>query len=412
MEEGILVSVWNAEQGLRLTADMAFFATEFISHHLENDVKELHSKQLTSDSTDWFADRVTDLAAIHQSTLSRRMMACGGLSRTYRAIKCWYASAVQTAINIHLNTIGAEDNCEYPRVVPHELASMRIATPEQINRDTLWRILTHEPWLSYAEQVRAQQHRLARTFSKPGAVEMLPQVIEQLVQNAPKEKKNPRERHAVDRSIRRAYKLHNRLFGSANLRQLLRQRQLTLTGKLYKYNLTTEPGDLLHYTRRTNTGTPPIHMELLRKNDDVPLCTLCVYFKDTPYIDHLIGVSLHLRTEETELDLLRAAQAQFPTAAFYQDPILPGLKGLDDPVTAPATYVSNLALHANNDQQYGTLRDSFREQSWYEIANEMMDFPRDLLKTLYTARQFTGWEFIQQTEEASFVLEQVKTHYR
>src|ERR1044072_6336857 len=201
MEEGILVSVWSAESGLRLTADMAFFATEFIGHHLEDSVKHLHSQQLTTESTDWFADRVSDLTAHHQSILSERMMACGGLSRTYRAVKCWYASAVQTAVNIHLNTINAEDNCEYPRVVPHELASMRIATPEQINRDTLWRILTREPWLSYTEQVRAQQHRLAKTFTKPGAVEMLPKVIEQVVQNTPKDKKNPRERRAVDRSI-------------------------------------------------------------------------------------------------------------------------------------------------------------------------------------------------------------------
>jgi hypothetical protein len=411
MQEAVQISVWNAMTGLVLTPDMAFYATDLQSSDLHGTVLKLHRRQLDVHSYEWFVDMITDHYGAHYNGLITSMMVCAALSDGYRHIRRWGASVLQTAINIYLNSIDADDHCEFPRIVPHALDDVYITTPEQIDRDLLWRIMVTEPWLSYAERARAQYARMATCLGRPRVIDNLSAILRELDLLAPAEVERDAVPRSVRRSINRAFKLHDQLFGLDNLRTLLHHKPLILTGHLYCYSLSLDAGDLILYTKNTKTGVPPIHVTVLRRADQVVLCTLCIYFADTPAIDHLIALTLHLKTEETELDLLRVGQAQNLTRAFFQDPVLPTLKGLSDPVLAPSSFVGNLTEHVKHDGEYSLLRSSFDVPCYTmmtELTTELMGYSVPVLDMMRDTARCTVWDYITHAEQAMPLLDRAK----
>lgn len=415
MKDSVKVTVGNALDGLLLTPDMGFFASELKTREVVDAVIELHSQQVTAARYEQFADVVSDIYSEQPALLYTELMVCAALARGYHHIVRWRQSAVQTAINIHLNTIGAADHAEYPRTVPYELIDLRVAKPEHINRDVLWRILMTEPWLSYAERARAQYGRMMKILSRVGLIEQLPEVLQDLITATKPQALIDYDRQQADakRSIKRAYKLFDRLFGNRNLRALLEHKTVVLMGHLYHYALYIDPGDLFYYTANTKTGMPPVHTVVQRKSDQVALCTMCLYFRDTPLIDHLIAFSLHLKTEENELDMLRHGQMQHMTSAFYRDPVLPALKGLSDPVQSPPSFISNISLHANGDEEYEPLRLSLLKYDCDGLVHELLGYPATLMQVMRDAKWYSAWDFIQNDEdEVSRILDRAKQCFR
>jgi len=421
LEEAVQISVWNAKDGLHLTSDLGFYAAEVKAHDLHGAVRDLHATQLTANSYENYVDIITDMYHEHRNRLLQYMMPCVTLASGYHQIVRWFASACEVAINIHLDTIEAPNTCFLPRLVPHSLRGMQIERIEQIDRDVLWRILTIDPWLSYAERARAQHSRMVTALSQPGGIEKLPKVIDELAKSIPDVP--DRERHQRQRlqegkrSIRKAYKLQDRLFGSRQLRRLFCTRAerarlgtLTLEGHLFSYALWVDQGELLHRTLSTNTGVPPVHVAIMRKGTRQRLCTFCVYFEDTPLIDYMTAFMLHIKTEETELDLLRVGQVQNLTSEFYTDPILPDLKGIHNPIDAPSALISNIMSHAEQDVQRGPLR--FTELDLNALANELLGYSDDLLDVMVDGQKFSEWAMIEGTPDALLILDRAKNLFR
>jgi hypothetical protein len=362
---------------------------------------------------DAFADVVGDCYAQRHNAAVTAMMACATVATGYKYAERWCKTALHTAINIHLNTRGMRDRCkEFPRIVPHALADWRIETVEQINHDLLWRILITEPWLSYAERTRAQIARMAEAFSDRDS-DRLPDKILGLNTLALLEKEQHRRarQHAVRHRIRKAFKLHDRLFGLKYLRSVLRDR-LILTGHYYCYRLTIDPGDLELYSEYTNTGSTPIHITVLDKADQTVLCTLCVYFEDTPLIDFLTALLLHLKSPALELELLQTGQVQNVTSAFFRDPLLPEMKGMCDPVTVPDTFVTNLVTHVNDDEAHAMIRSLVAEFYWEPLVEELMGYPKALLQAMHHDGHTNPWEYILNTKPAAPTLDAVKQQFR
>ena len=415
MDRAVLITIANAQAGLLLSPDMSFYASEVCCHQLRPTVDLMHRRQLNPAAYDAFADVVSDVYARRQNGMFiHGVMVCAAIANTYPYMARWYRTAHYTAINIHLNTIGAVDRCrDYPRIVPPALADWRIEKPEHITYDLLWRILVTEPWLGYAERMRAQYARMAEAFSHT-EVDRLPEQIKRLdaLQRLSENKRQLRMRQRTTRHrIRRAYKLHERLFGLKRLRSVLRDR-LVLTGHYYCYRLTVDAGDLELYSEETNTGTPPIHITLLRKTDQAVLGTLCIYFEDTPLIDFLTAILLHLKTPALELELLQTGQVQNVTSAFFRDPMLPELKGMRDPATAPDTYITNLINHVNGDEAYETMRGIATVFDWEPLVEEMMGYPKALLRTMAHQGPSNPWAYIMDTEPAAPILTAVKQYFR
>jgi hypothetical protein len=415
MDRAVLITIVNAQYGLLLPCDLSFYASDLYCHNLRSTVDQMHRRQLTPAAYDAFADVVGDWYARRHSGFAQAMMACAAVATGYRFAARWCKTAYHTAINIHLNTVGARDHCAaFPRIVPPPLADWRIEKPEQITRDLLWRILVTEPWLGYAERMRAQYARMADVFSRD-EIDLLPKQIERLEALKPLSEAKPWQRRYLQRTtrhrIRRAFKLHDRLFGLKHLRSVLTDR-LVLTGHYYRYRLTVDPGDLEYYSEETNTGTPPIHITLLDKTADMSLGTLCIYFENTPLIDFLTAILLHLKTPALELELLQTGQVQNVTSAFFRDPLLPELKGMHDPSTAPDTYITNLITHVNGDDANDGLRGIVDAFDWEPMVEEMMGYPEALLQAMAHRGSNNPWHYILNTETAAPVLDAVKRYFR
>ena len=414
MDEAVRISVWNAYDGLHLTSDLAFYAAEIKCGDLYNAVRTMHAQQLTADSYGSFVDTITDgyLAKHHQ--VLTWMMPCAVITSGYRQIMRWFNSAYQVAVNMLLDTLGVENSSPQPRLVPHNLRNLWIESAEQIDRDVLWRILTTEPWLSFAERARAQYARMSKALSISNGIERLPHLMQALVDQHPTESATTHQliadERADKRSIRKAFKLHDRLFGSRHLRSLLSD-TLTLTGHLYNYSLWMDKGDLLRRTRKTNAGVPPIHIAINRKGTEQALCTFCVYFEDTPLLDFVTAFMLHLMTEENELDLLRTGQVQNLTRFFFDDPLLPDLKNLHDPVMAPTGLISNIAIHAIEDSQHVGLRSKINVASM-ELVEELLGYPPAVLDLLRDGQQYAAWDLIEGVETAKDILDRAKNLFR
>jgi hypothetical protein len=219
-------------------------------------------------------------------------------------------------------------------------------------------------------------------------------------------------RHRTTRQrIRKAFKLHDRLFGLKYLRSVLTDR-LTLTGHYYCYRLSIDPGDLELYSEQTNTGTTPIHITILDKFDQTVLSTLCIYFQDTPLIDFLTAILLHLKTPALELELLQTGQVQNITSAFFRDPLLPEMKGVQDPVVAPDTYITNLLSHVQDDEAHTMLRSFVQHFAWEPLVEELMGYPKALLQAMHHHASKNPWEYILNTEAAAPTLDAVKQQFR
>lgn len=413
MDRAVLITVCNAEAGLLLPPDLCFYAADLNPGSLRKTVRLMHRHQLSPADYDAFADVVGDLYAQRHNNFITEMMACAALATGYKYAERWCKAAVHTAINIHLNTKGLKDRCkDYPRIVPHTLADWRIDDLAQIDRDLLWRILATEPWLSYAERTRAQVARMAEVFSNRDS-DLLPDEVLSLSSLSLLEKKQrQRKRERTTRHrIRKAFKLHNRLFGSKYLRSVLTD-ELVLVGHYYCYRLKIDPGDLELYSEQTNTGTPPIHITLLDKVERTVLCTLCVYFDDTPLIDYLTAILLHLKTPALELELLQTGQVQNITSAFFRDPLLPEMKGVQDPVMAPDTYITNLVSHVNDDETHGMVRRFVEDFTWEPLVEELMGYPRTVLEAMHHQSSKNPWDYILNTERVAPTLAAVKQQFR
>jgi len=135
-----------------------------------------------------------------------------------------------------------------------------------------------------------------------------------------------------------------------------------------------------------------------------------VYFEDTPLIDYMTAFMLHIKTEETELDLLRVGQVQNLTSEFYTDPILPDLKGIHNPIDAPSALISNIMSHAEQDVQRGPLR--FTELDLNALANELLGYSDDLLDVMVDGQKFSEWAMIEGTPDALLILDRAKNLFR
>jgi hypothetical protein len=426
----------NALQGLYLTPEMWFTAAHMTPQILEASVEMMHKTQPLTADYESFAERVNGsyyiwdhLGAFDCSKtdiegylgfkdgdlrLGKLSMMAADISMTYRQIRRALLAATNLATTIMLRNVNAEDTASYPRVIPAALDDLRISSIEHVNINLFHRILTVEPWLSWMERFRAQKQRSDRTLAGEDAGEALAEGIHERTREILKKIENtrrgvPKIERAARKSLRKSAALFDRVLGVEARRDFLRSWQgkpLLVEGHQYNYFLSMRRNSLFRTTIDTDTRMSTVATMVYNKAGE-RLCELCHYFRDTPALDCVIATTLNVTNEETELDLLRAACVIDAPRSFYHDPVLPELKGLRDPVTAP-TLIENVFSHVETlPHEQWELRDQLRLHALplaYVAFKTINHLPKQYLPLMRLCGEFSIVDYMVGDQDAALYL--------
>jgi hypothetical protein len=314
-----------------------------------------------------------------------------------------------------MKTINVPDESIYPRIIPHELESMRFDSAWKINRDAFRRLFMAEPWSSWIELMRGQLRRNQRSVEAIDIVASVRQFKDRtdLIASKLERKKKDRERKRVEeerqakRAIKRAVKLHDKLFGLTDVRRLLRGAQVIIEGHHFDYYLTFDASKLFEETIVRDSKMAPTWLEIRNKNDE-SLGSACLYFDDTAVLDHLMNVKLCASNASAELDMVKGMHITRTTRKFFSDPILPELKAVVDPVVGPLVMTDNIYLHALNDKEHLPQKRIMHGPLHTEAKaalHDMLRFPKNYSAMLKKCGEYSLWRYTQGDERALSVID-------
>jgi hypothetical protein len=408
------VSAEVALSGLYITPDIWFYSMVASKDDLANAVQRIiHDKQPLTSSYAKFGDY------LYEKYHNERELGYGRYLMTMSsfALSDWQTNValntlVEVAISIHMKTINAPDHSIYPRIIPHELEHSRFDSAWKINRDVFRQMFMIEPWCSWIELMRGQFQRNQRIVRH---ADIVPEVREftnrtkAVAINLSKkhvEKQNQDIRQAK-RAIKRAVKLHDKLFGIDDIRLLMKGHLVIIRGHHFDYILSTETDKLFHHTIVRDSKMAPTWLRIRNKRGD-DLGSACLYFDDTAILDHLLNVKLYASNPNTELDMIRGLHVTRVTRNFFNDPVLPELKGLHDPVTGPLITTDNILLHAQNDRTNLAQKRIMYGPLYIEAQaalQELLRFPKKYMAMIRKCGAYGLWSYISGNPQALAIIE-------
>jgi hypothetical protein len=349
----------SALVGLHLPADMWFLAAHVNDTFLDPLVTRFHQVQITPKQLRNFADYAMEMYALRRNlsgeyTYINLLMVLADLTRTRAQIRLGLLAVLQEALSIHLKTINDPDTLPYPRIISDELEDMRIPDISMVSVETMHRILVTEPWLTWMERLRAQKGRTGRVLDAFSVEEFRSAVVDTTgeirnrLETSARKRQEFYDRRAAKKSIKRATKLYENAFGLNDLKTFFSSdkpgNELVINGHAYDWHLRQQYCSLFRFTTNLDTECTPVSTTIYNKAGEA-LCEACIYFKNTPIIDHILALKLNVSSEETEVDVLSAMNVLQTTTAFYSDPCLPELKGISKPASAPTIFINNIDAH-------------------------------------------------------------------
>lgn len=412
------ISVDLTESGLYLTPDMWFYAYFGIADQLESPIQRiLHDQQPLASSYAAFADYIYDHYLDSKSEgfyYGNILAALNALTETANHIERGLRSMLEVAFNIYNHVNHEPVHGNYPRVIPKEVAHLDLDKPWKIDRDVFRRLLAIDPWLSWTERLRAQYLRNKLCVQRGDMIYGLKHGFDEaksnLVVPTPEQKRERLTKQydakmAARRSIKRAVKLHDRLFGLVDLRSFLAGDPLRIKGKMYNYTMMMRPGSLIEETIYRNTRVTPVHMYVYNK-EGKQLASVCLYFEDTALLDHVANVKLYASNEETEWQMIRGFHIITATRAFFRDPVLPDLKGIHDPMMGPSHSIHNIMLYARKMPFGEIMYGSFYKKA-QDALEEVLGFPKKYLAFLQLCSKDCVWNFTDLTPDGLAKLDSV-----
>lgn len=109
--------------------------------------------------------------------------------------------------------------------------------------------------------------------------------------------------HAGRRALRRSIDLLRRFRPERDVKAFLDGRPLLLHGHRYDYRVRSR-GNLLEHTMNPRGPHIPYDLYILAK-DGRPLASGCIVIPDTPVIDQVLALALHVQDEEAEDVIVR-----------------------------------------------------------------------------------------------------------
>lgn len=171
---------------------------------------------------------------------------------------------------------------------------------------------------AYAQKLNEQHQRVKEALTTV-SMRHFARWLRQQMRDRISPKVSARSHRQTRRAMRRCLENMARYLGPHAYAAFTSKEGLTIDGCLYSYNVRYTESIARH---TANPATPhiPYRLELRRKEDGKPLGLGCVIFKDTPVLEQIIGLSLHVCDAESELALLRLTNWMF-SEDVSQEPI-------------------------------------------------------------------------------------------
>jgi hypothetical protein len=124
------------------------------------------------------------------------------------------------------------------------------------------------------------------------------------------------------KSIKKAIKLFKNLFNNNNIELFISGSGFEITGERFNYFVKKNNTSLLYHTSNPISVHIPYRLQILNK-DSVFLCEACIVFEETPIIDQIIALTLHIQSGNEE-GFLEKANFFNKTPEFYNEEYFQG----------------------------------------------------------------------------------------
>ena len=125
--------------------------------------------------------------------------------------------------------------------------------------------------------------------------------------------------------LKKGIKTFTNLFGQEDIKAFISGEDFTIEGELYNYRV-SKKYDLIQYSINTQMGHIPYRLQLLTK-ENVILADGCIIFENTPVIDQLIAMMLHIKNGNEE-EILKKTNFFNTQDAYYAEKYITDLKGV------------------------------------------------------------------------------------
>lgn len=176
------------------------------------------------------------------------------------------------------------------------------------------------------------------------------------------------------KSITRALKIGEKLLGD-KLKLFIKDKEVLIEGELFNYRLVRN-SSIIETTEQFYSHTP-FELQILTKNND-RICNGCVYFADTPILDQIIAIALHVSEREQELIFLKTAN-KFNTTDIYHEysSLISNETLLNQSIDLGTEYHATLNYH----------RDRYRKRLNTILRKSLMDrIENPIIKFMFTPK--------------------------
>lgn len=117
------------------------------------------------------------------------------------------------------------------------------------------------------------------------------------------------------KALNKGINMFKNLFGSEMITTFINGNSFMIEGQYYNYRF-KKNSSLLYYTENINSHNIQYDLEIMDKKTDLIYGKLCTVFQDTPIIDQIISVILHIQSG-AELKILENTNVYNKTEHFY-----------------------------------------------------------------------------------------------
>jgi hypothetical protein len=142
--------------------------------------------------------------------------------------------------------------------------------------------------------------------------------------NAREAGRNRRQTRQVRKAVRRGVRAMDEIIGAGSYKGFISKDGFVITGCLFDYHV-SKSVRLLEHTASPRSAHIPYRLEMRNKAGEL-LGRACIIFPDTPVLDQVIALALHVREHETECRLVKTLNWLSLTASGREDPDLRQLR--------------------------------------------------------------------------------------
>ena len=227
---------------------------------------------------------------------------------------------------------------------------------------------------------------------------------------SPKLQKNHQKKQLIalkqgKKVLKKGIKTFTNLFGQQDIKAFISGEDFIIEGDLYNYRV-SKKYNLIQYSVDTYMTHIPYRLQLLTK-ENIVLADGCIIFENTPVIDQLIAMMLHIKNGNEE-EILKKTNFFNTQDAYYAEKYITDLKGVKRNPNDNEFDISDIERLFNPD---GEREDILRYRPLVRpvvesLLCDMVDIPQRAFKFMMKpGMTYDNLQFLEASEMEQLLLE-------